>query len=242
MLRRSSSRRSTPTPPCARRSSPRATAAVGALERARRVAAATALESDVATRDPRLGPERYAAKLWATLDADLTPDDVLAPRRVRPHPHRGRDRAGCGRLPRRARPAAGRRRRRSYAGRSTPSPRRARSTTRPCCRCARTRSSRPPRSSASTTSSPCTTTRSRSSRCPRSTAASRSPTATRPARSRPRPAHLLRGLADAAELGRRPRRVVLPRVQRPHAAEPHGARGHARATSCSSRTRAARPS
>jgi uncharacterized protein (DUF885 family) len=35
------------------------------------------LESGVATRDPRLGPEKYAAKLWATLDADLTPDDVL---------------------------------------------------------------------------------------------------------------------------------------------------------------------
>ncbi len=35
------------------------------------------LESGVAARDPRLGPEKYAAKLWATLDADLTPDDVL---------------------------------------------------------------------------------------------------------------------------------------------------------------------
>ena len=35
------------------------------------------LESGVANADPRLGPERYAAKLWATLDADLTPDDVL---------------------------------------------------------------------------------------------------------------------------------------------------------------------
>lgn len=35
------------------------------------------LESGLATRDPRLGPETYAAKLWTTLDADLTPDDVL---------------------------------------------------------------------------------------------------------------------------------------------------------------------
>ncbi len=35
------------------------------------------LESGVTARDPRLGPEKYAAKLWATLDADLTPDDVL---------------------------------------------------------------------------------------------------------------------------------------------------------------------
>ena len=35
------------------------------------------LDSDLATRDPRLGEERYAAKLWAGLDADLTPDDVL---------------------------------------------------------------------------------------------------------------------------------------------------------------------
>ncbi len=35
------------------------------------------LESDVATRDPRLGPEKFAAKLWATLDAHLTPDDLL---------------------------------------------------------------------------------------------------------------------------------------------------------------------
>jgi uncharacterized protein (DUF885 family) len=35
------------------------------------------LDSDLATRDPRLGPERYSAKLWAVLDADLTPDDVL---------------------------------------------------------------------------------------------------------------------------------------------------------------------
>jgi uncharacterized protein (DUF885 family) len=36
-----------------------------------------ALDSDHATRDPRLGPETYAAKLWATLDAQLTPDQVL---------------------------------------------------------------------------------------------------------------------------------------------------------------------
>jgi uncharacterized protein (DUF885 family) len=36
-----------------------------------------ALDSDHATRDPRLGPEKYAAKLWATLDAQLTPDQVL---------------------------------------------------------------------------------------------------------------------------------------------------------------------
>jgi uncharacterized protein (DUF885 family) len=35
------------------------------------------LDSDLATRDPRLGPEKFAAKLWATLDAHLTPDDVL---------------------------------------------------------------------------------------------------------------------------------------------------------------------
>jgi uncharacterized protein (DUF885 family) len=35
------------------------------------------LDSDLATRDPRLGEERYAAKLWTTLDAHLTPDDVL---------------------------------------------------------------------------------------------------------------------------------------------------------------------
>jgi uncharacterized protein (DUF885 family) len=35
------------------------------------------LASDLATREPRLGPEKFAAKLWATLDADLTPDDVL---------------------------------------------------------------------------------------------------------------------------------------------------------------------
>jgi uncharacterized protein (DUF885 family) len=35
------------------------------------------LDSDRATRDPRLGPEKYAAKLWASLDAHLSPDDVL---------------------------------------------------------------------------------------------------------------------------------------------------------------------
>jgi uncharacterized protein (DUF885 family) len=35
------------------------------------------LDSGLATRDPRLGAEKYAAKLWAVLDADLTPDDVL---------------------------------------------------------------------------------------------------------------------------------------------------------------------
>ncbi|HET7902422.1 MAG TPA: DUF885 domain-containing protein [Candidatus Nanopelagicales bacterium] len=35
------------------------------------------LESGVADGDPRLGPEKYAAKLWAVLDAGLTPDDVL---------------------------------------------------------------------------------------------------------------------------------------------------------------------
>jgi len=35
------------------------------------------LDSDLATRDPRLGPERFAAKLWATLDAHLTPDQLL---------------------------------------------------------------------------------------------------------------------------------------------------------------------
>ena len=35
------------------------------------------LDSDLATRDPRLGPEKYAAKLWSTLDAEITPDDLL---------------------------------------------------------------------------------------------------------------------------------------------------------------------
>jgi len=35
------------------------------------------LESGLADGDPRLGEEKYAAKLWATLDAGLTPDDVL---------------------------------------------------------------------------------------------------------------------------------------------------------------------
>jgi len=35
------------------------------------------LESGLATRDPRLGDEKYAAKLWSTLDSHLTPDDVL---------------------------------------------------------------------------------------------------------------------------------------------------------------------
>jgi len=35
------------------------------------------LDSGLATRDPRLGAEKYAAKLWTTLDAHLTPDDVL---------------------------------------------------------------------------------------------------------------------------------------------------------------------
>ena len=31
-----------------------------------------------AHRDPRLGPEAYAAKLWHTLDAETSPDEVLA--------------------------------------------------------------------------------------------------------------------------------------------------------------------
>jgi uncharacterized protein (DUF885 family) len=35
------------------------------------------LDSDLATRDPRLGEEKYAAKLWSALDGHLTPDDVL---------------------------------------------------------------------------------------------------------------------------------------------------------------------
>jgi uncharacterized protein (DUF885 family) len=35
------------------------------------------LDSGLATGDPRLGAEKYAAKLWTTLDAHLTPDDVL---------------------------------------------------------------------------------------------------------------------------------------------------------------------
>ncbi|CAB5025783.1 unannotated protein [freshwater metagenome] len=35
------------------------------------------LESDLATRDPRLGAEKYAAKLWSTLDAQVTPDELL---------------------------------------------------------------------------------------------------------------------------------------------------------------------
>ncbi len=34
--------------------------------------------SDEAHRDPRLGPEAYAAKLWHTLDAETSPDEVLA--------------------------------------------------------------------------------------------------------------------------------------------------------------------
>ncbi len=35
------------------------------------------LDSDLTTRDPRLGGEKFAAKLWSTLDAQLAPDDVL---------------------------------------------------------------------------------------------------------------------------------------------------------------------
>jgi uncharacterized protein (DUF885 family) len=35
------------------------------------------LASGLATREPRLGAERFAATLWSTLDAHLTPDDVL---------------------------------------------------------------------------------------------------------------------------------------------------------------------
>ena len=35
------------------------------------------LDSDLATRDPRLGPEKYAAKLWSTLDAEISPDELL---------------------------------------------------------------------------------------------------------------------------------------------------------------------
>ena len=37
----------------------------------------SALDSGAASGDPRLGEEKYAAKLWVTLDAQLTPDDVL---------------------------------------------------------------------------------------------------------------------------------------------------------------------
>ena len=128
-----------------------------------------------------------------------------APGRGRPRAHRGRDRPGGGRLPRRGRATAGRRRCRSYAVRSTPSPRTARSTTRPCLPlCLAALRSRRRRSCASTTSSPSTTTRSRSSRCPRSTAASRSRTATRPGPlETARAADVLRGVADADGLGRR---------------------------------------
>ena len=35
-------------------------------------------ELDGAHRDPRLGPEAYAAKLWLTLDSETSPDEVLA--------------------------------------------------------------------------------------------------------------------------------------------------------------------
>jgi uncharacterized protein (DUF885 family) len=52
-----------------------------------RRAALTALEDHIAwlqarledsARDPRLGPEAFAAKLWAVLDAETSPDEVLA--------------------------------------------------------------------------------------------------------------------------------------------------------------------
>jgi uncharacterized protein (DUF885 family) len=34
-------------------------------------------ELEHAQRDPRLGPEKFAAKLWHTLDAEISPDEVL---------------------------------------------------------------------------------------------------------------------------------------------------------------------
>ena len=55
---------------------PARTAALGALD-AHVGWLQDALDSDLATGDPRLGPEKFAAKLWATLDAHLSPDDVL---------------------------------------------------------------------------------------------------------------------------------------------------------------------
>ncbi len=144
------------------------------------------LESGVTERDPRLGPEKYAAKLWATLDADLTPDDVL---------HRAeRDLVRIeGEI---ARAAA------EYLGEPAPPPddagalvRRALdavaaegpvddTTVLPLCERGPRRDDRVRPPARPRDRSP--TTRSRSSRCPRSTGAWRSPTATRPARSRPR--------------------------------------------------------
>jgi len=55
---------------------PARTAALGALD-AHIGWLQDTLDSGLAAGDPRLGPENYAAKLWAMLDANLTPDDVL---------------------------------------------------------------------------------------------------------------------------------------------------------------------
>ncbi len=200
-----------------------------------------ALDSDHATRDPRLGPERYAAKLWATLDAHLTPDQVLE-----------RAESDLIRIEGEIARAAA-----EYLGEVEPPPddsgavvRRALdavaaegpvddATVLPLCQDAFAATTR---SSASTTSSPSTTTRSRSSRCPRSTGGSRSPTATRPARSRP-------PTCPRSSPSRRLRRSGTPTAPRRSTASTTPAccttsrcTRPCRATSCSSRTRAARPS
>ena len=95
------------------------------------------LDSDLATRDPRLGPEKYAAKLWATLDAELTPDERArtapsttssASRARSPAPRPSTSARPCRR--RTTRGAVVRRALRRRRGRA------ARSTTRRCCRCA----------------------------------------------------------------------------------------------------------
>ena len=92
----------------------------GGARRARRAPALAASRgSPTSDRDPRLGAELYAGRLWHTLDTEISADTRARPRRGRPGAHRGRDRRG-GRRPRRhderARRAGGRRPRRRHDG------------------------------------------------------------------------------------------------------------------------------
>ena len=204
------------------------TAAVGALD-AHVGWLQDALDSDRATRDPRLGPERYAAKLWATLDAHLTPDQVLE-----------RAESDLIRIEGEIARAAA-----EYLGEAEPPPddsaavvRRALdavaaegpvddTTVLPLCEDAfaddhrvrpRARPGHHPRRPGRDRRDARDPPRCRGRLLRPARPARDAPTCRRSSRCRRRPTEWD---ADA-------RRVVLPRVQRAHAAQPHGARGDAR--------------
>ena len=166
--------------------------------------------------DPRLGEQRYAAKLWHTLDDESTPEAVL----IRAESDLMRieeELAALAGGPTKVRAAARPARRRGP-----------RSTTLRRCRCA-ARPGRGHRASSAPSSWSSVPRRRRPDHRDAGDPPGRRRRVLRLARAAGvlRTADILRGRADPGGLAGRAGALVLPGVQRPPAAEPDGARGDA---------------